>query len=748
MSVGKRKSITDNCGSAFGCRMSGVGFRTRDPNADTRHPNHRRLVALLLAGILSILNSSTVLAVGTEYSMRAADLELSVDGRWAGCRNGGYYPLRIQLTNKSVDCVVTLEYSGQIDPPIPTVRRTLGLAQNATANVTLSIPCAGAGTYGSLRVFKNGRLVKDLTRQNVLPDMEFGTIRPALLVISPSNVDVDAFETAVTSTFTATTSTPYGGYSGTTTEDHEVVDPSTLPDSWIDYSGLDIVALSLNVFGKLGNDERAAILKWVHCGGTLIVFDIGEPADESEVLTRRLELNKHASAGERWTPANLSRRQKINITTTDQWGNVIKGDTQVSVNGQVLNIDELDQSVASGIITQEQADEAREARSKATTETFTWSEDEQAFVTRQLMLGNVFAFQDDPFPGSPHDWGWFLKSVPRDQQTWTKRHGISARMGSREFLNFLIPSVRGIPVIAFLLLITLFTVCIGPLNYLWLWKKRHLYLLVVTIPAFALVTSLVLFAYSAIAHGFGTKSRARTVTFIDQKSNTAVSVNRLALFAGLAPRDGMRFSPDTAVYPIWPDKTGFDAGTVDWTEQQHLTSGWLRSRTRTQFLTMSHRDQRGRLTVKANGGETLNITNGLEWGLESLMVTDETGRMFYAEKIPAGASAELSLMKPLQKTSFMELVGRYPLKPPDVGRRSNDMFDWDFDPYYGYGRTVNASYHTNLAETRLKTWTSQKGPVALQPASYAAVLSENPGIEMGVEKTQPQASIHLLYGWY
>ncbi|MCA9075154.1 MAG: hypothetical protein KDA93_08980 [Planctomycetaceae bacterium] len=680
--------------------------------------------------------------------MRANDLELTVDSRWAGCRNGGYYPLRIRAANKSKDRVVTIEYYSEIEPPIPTVRRTISIAQNATARLTLPVPCVGAGTYGSLRVIETGRVIKDLTRQLSLPEMEYDKTRPALLVISPSSVDVAAFETAVTSSVVAAPSSPYGGYMGTTYENHEVIEPSMLPESWIDYSGLDIVALSLSELGKLSNDERAAILKWVHCGGTLVVYNVAKPADESDDLTRLLELNKHASVDEAWTPANLKRRQKINIVKTDQWGNVIQGDTQVSVNGYVLNIDELDQSVSSGIITQEQADEVREERSKAITETFTWSEDEQVFVSRRLMLGNVFAFQDDPFPGSPHDWGWFLKSIPKDQQTWTRRHGISGRMGSKEFLNFLIPSVRGIPVLAFLLLITLFTICIGPLNYLWLWKKKHLYLLVVTIPVFAFVTSLALFAYSAVAHGFGTKSRARTMTFIDQKSNTAVSVSRIALFAGLAPGGGLRFTPETAVFPIWPNKTGFDWGTVDWTEQQHLTSGWLRSRTRTQFLTMSHRDERGRLTVTPKGDDKLNVTNGLEWGLQSLIVMDESGQAFYGENIPAGASTELAVMTAEQKKLFVASANSFPMNPPKVGRRSGDMFEWDFDPYYGYGRSVTASYKTNMAETQWESLKNSRGNDGLQPSTYAAVVSESPGIEMGVEKTRPQASIHMLFGWY
>lgn len=104
--------------AACGCRVSGI------------------LLLILLTG----LQPTSAFAAGTEYTMRAADLELAVDSRWAGCRDGGYYPIRIQVTNKSLDRVITFEYHTDSVPAVPTVRRSLSLSQNATANVTLSIP--------------------------------------------------------------------------------------------------------------------------------------------------------------------------------------------------------------------------------------------------------------------------------------------------------------------------------------------------------------------------------------------------------------------------------------------------------------------------------------------------------------------------------------------------------------------------------------------------------------------------------
>ncbi|MGD9856098.1 MAG: hypothetical protein AB7U20_14230, partial [Planctomycetaceae bacterium] len=587
---------------------------SRGRMCQVRSPRGRMVAFMLMVAAVFGSCHASAFAAGKEYSKQADDLVLTVDSRWAGCGHGGYYPIRIRVTNRGVDSDLTFRFAGQGGEALPTVQRSLRIAQNSTAKLMLSVPCVGDGTYGVLNVYRDGRLIKALSETLSLPgNLGGGIARPALVVISPANVDADAFETAVTSIHEGIASSrSYGyGYFTSVSEDHQVVAPEMLPDAWIDYTGLDFVAISLKTLGSLPAGQRSAILKWVHCGGTLLVYEVGSPAAQSSELARLLELPQHAVVGREWEPAKTGDRAEINVVKTDEFGN----STMVMGGGL--------------------SEAAQDGDRTAESETFIWPDSADAFSRRELMLGCVYAFPDNPFLGTPHDWAWFLKSVDPHHRTWPERHGLAARHGSHEFLNFLIPSVKGVPVLAFLLLITLFAIVIGPLNYLWLWKKRRLYLLVITIPVIALGTSCALFAYSAAAHGVSTKSRARTLTLIDQKSNTAVSISRLALFSGLAPSRGLRFSPETAVYPIWPEHGGFESGTVDWTDRQTL-SGWLRSRTRTQFLTVSHRDERGRLRVSPPAEVRLHVENGFEWELDALIVSDSAGQVYYGTKIPAG----------------------------------------------------------------------------------------------------------------
>ncbi len=567
------------------------------------------MLGLLLVALMAPAHA---FAVGKEYVHTQDDLILSVDTNWAGCGYGGYYPVRIQVVNRGKARDLTFRFSGR-DQQVPTAFRHISVDQNATVRFTLLIPCVGSDTYGDLTVSSGGRLLKALSEPLTIPDAHSGgTFRDSLLVISPTGVDCQKFEDAVTARLQGTSApgTYYGGHSyyAGTSEDHAVVKPAMLPETWLGYSGLDIVAIPLEVLSGMEVETQTALLEWVHTGGTLLVYDVGEPANRSRSLASVLGIDASSGSGVSWEPAALNQRRGI------------------------ANLDEILAGASSGGYGM-----AVPATPVAPPPIeFSWEERPDTFMTHDLMLGRVVAFTGNPFPGTAHDWDWLLDSLPENDQSWIRRNGISARAGMDHFVNFLIPSVKGIPVVPFLLLITLFAIVIGPLNYMWLWKQRRLFLLVVTIPLIAVVTSLALLGYSAVAHGFGTKARVRSLTVLDQKTNTAVALSRFSLFSGLAPSDGLWFSPETAVYPIWPKNTSFESGTIDWTEGQHLGADWLPSRTRTQFLSVEHRDERGRLEVGTPANGILPVTNGLEWGFRALIVTTDDGERYFGEEIPAG----------------------------------------------------------------------------------------------------------------
>jgi len=661
-----------------------------------------RLVRPMVLLCVLALGAKRAEAIGDEYQVRGNDLIVLIDSRWAGNAHGGYYPIRIRLTNRADDRTLTFRFTPS--EQLPSVERTIRADQNATLQFTLSVPMVGQGSYGQLSILQDGREIKDLTRQISLPGVEYGGFeRTALLVVSSANVDCRAFEDAVDRSGSTMSAVTMGGSAMTRTSDHQVVSSESLPDRWIDYSGLDMVAISLDALAELDRERRDAVLGWTHTGGRLLVFDVGEPAAESERLAELLQIPVGA---DEWTAADPARRRVSRVVTQESHR-------------------------------QPKPDSA-------------WLAQSQTFSHRALLVGEVYAFPKDPFPGTARDWAWFLGTIKDRQHQWTQRHGISARLpqSHSEFISFLIPGVQGVPVYAFLALMTVFTIVIGPLNYLVLLRRRRLYLMLLTIPTIALVTTVSLFAYSAVAHGFSVQSRSRSLTVLDQRHKTSVTFNRLALYAGLAPSAGLTFSPETAVFPIHAPGSSFESRHLDWTETQSLTSGWLKSRTRTQFLTVTHRTARGRITIEPPENNRMNIANGLEWDLEAILVADATGQLYWGTDLAAGAGTRLTQASLADRNAFLELLIRHLPEPPEgAGSEDGAFFDLGASRTYSpYGRAAPVKFANGTLETSIKGLLTQKA--ALPAGTYAAVLRNNPDVEIGVESADEQAGYHLLIGYY
>ncbi len=319
-----------------------------------------------------------------------------------------------------------------------TVKRVVGVGEHATVRFTLSIPLA-AFRQGVFRVYdQRGELSSHVRVIGGAATFVVQTA-PAMLVVSSRPVDCTGYITAAGGPRNANR---FGDPRATDASAlAEVVPPESLPNSWIDFSGLDFVAISRDDLADLEPSVRSAVLKWVHCGGNLIVHHAGESSRDVETLDRLLELNKHAAVGPSWTKSGGHKTPS-------------------------------------------------------------------SFATRQLMLGLLCAFPGQ-LPDSPNAWSAFLSSVGEPRFSWVRRHGVAPDFGTEEFYNFMNPDIRGVPVYGFMVLITVFAVLIGPVNYFYLRRKRLLWLLLVTVPATALVTSVLLLGYSVAAHGFSIRSRIR-----------------------------------------------------------------------------------------------------------------------------------------------------------------------------------------------------------------------------------------------
>lgn len=748
----------------------------RNHTTSAASPSRVWLTCLVVFVGLASSASTLMAAAGHEVVNRDQDIVLQVDSRWPGNAYGGYFPLRIRLSNMGPPRDLMLVFKARdnrSDSALPEVRRFVRIEQQATINFTLSIPVVTKATEGGLRVFDvNGSELEGLASRHSLPDYGGHQPRTSLLVISSDNLDDKAlqpFEDAATTESAYLSgmvggSTPsyYSGahYSGQAAErDHVVVQPThNLPVNWIDYSGLDLVAVAWPDWNaKLSATEREAILKWTATGGVLILFGTGQPAAQSVELNRSLQLQNGAAAG--WTDCVPAAHRATNIVTADQFRTGMYPAGGISAVATT--------TAASPEVTR--AEEAAKLANK-------WKISTETFAHRNWTLGKIYAFPDNPFPGTAEDWTWWLSSLPTNLSQWPKKMGQSARGENVEFLNFLIPGVGSVPVFAFLTLITLFTVIIGPLNYYWLLKRRRLAVMVFTVPLIAAVTCLLLFAYSLVADGFSTRSRVHSFTWIDQQRKSAVSDGRICLYAPFAPSTGLTFSPECAVFSIWPTSSGFESGVLDWSgNDQRLTAGWFRSQTWTQFQTLEYRDERGRLDFTPPSdpsAATITVSNGLAWDLDYLAINTSNSTWYAGENVPAGATAELKLQAASAiNTHFAEVFKKkaweYP-KGVSPGSTSSPIYGSRSYRHFGMEQPLQTDFNNGLFRRNLpgstaietlpksdsvdwrdgrNTRYSQSHPATQQP-HYWAVSRTSPGLQTGIKSSVDHDSLHVLFGTF
>ena len=681
--------------------------------------------------VVSCLCSSSAFASGETFSLNGHDLQVDVDSRWVGCGQGGYCPIRVRVINRGPARRLTFRIVKSSYQPLVAVRQTVDVGQNATLGLTLSMPMVNASTAGEFRVADAGGDLENMRRSVSFPEInnwEMG--RPGLVVVSSVTVDLQPFEDGAT-TFrhtnggTSSSSAGAPAYGGSRNSNCVWLPKNTLPASWVDYSGLDLLAVPLDTLAQLPKETRAALTQWTRCGGTLLVTATGGSATANETLAKILVDDSASASAWTWSDPILDDRHTPQIVHQDSGGAITTSSpAPANVPGE-------------------------------------WSREAVPFRMANVGFGKLVAFTGEPFPGTTQDWFWLLKSTGGlHRWDWGKRHGLSSRVGNSDFLMFLIPGIGGVPVVMFLVLITIFSIVIGPLNYFVLARRKQLHLLLLTIPALAFVTSLLLFGYTVVAHGFSVKARCRSLTLVDQAAKSAVTFNRLSMYAGQAPSAGMQFSRDTAVYPIWPESEEFESGQLDWTNTQALTSGWLRSRTRTQFLTVGHRTERGRLEVTASGPDKLTVANGFEWGFAPLVVANDQGQLFVGKNVAAGDSIDLHPASEDELREVASALQQHSLELP-IGLTSSGVSGPFFGPsrrsYRSYpywaGGAVSWHQHESQMEQawlRLRMGSVTPGGMTLQssrePRTFYGLATQPPHIELGVPKATEINSMHLVMG--
>jgi hypothetical protein len=759
--------------------------------------------ALILALLLAASGRTTFAASGASITLpllapgqtNTTGLTLTVDTTWVD--SSGYRPVRIELKSTTgpvtADRVLTIrirpkQYYSANDSVIAT--QIIEIPAGTTkATATISVPAISAWGMFDLDAIEDGQPIEQLSiGTNNLAASFSGTFggapkgdtgSPVILLLngentslasslSSINLQLEGISVGGASPQLPTPSAPPGSIPTIA----PITGLSDLPTNWIDYSGLDVVFTSLSKLAVLKDSngaQYAAILDWVNSGGTLIVYGIDSDWSSLERLSSLAAFDSG------------SKRDSADGAAVDNW---IAPHRRLNTP-----LDAVQDSDGVPYTTRRIGSRNGSTNSNNTGAVDDSTEDEEddsvprrdaPFLTHGVGLGMVVAIRSDPsnrnFTANNFAWPWLLNSIGSNRWNWRERWGVSLYAQNDHFWDFLIPGVGLVPVVQFQVLITLFVIVIGPVNYYLFKRLGKLNLMVLTVPAGALAVTSALLIYALIADGFSVRARARSFTHIDQRTGQSECWSRLSYYAGLSPSGGLTFSRDTAVIPLlaYPGELQSEsARTLAWTRtnpsdansllEQRLTEGWLKSRTPTQFITARVRKTAARLDVKPIGsGSPPQVTNQLGTPIKWLFVVDEDGNCFTANAVATGALASLSPIESQNEAGagrFQRLLSENEPAPPlDSQTDGRSVFGLYRQPQVPYGQVGNANYNqlynsgsptaqgSGTLERELVNLVQQMIKDKLPSKTYVAVVESSPEVELGTPSAREESSFHVIRG--
>lgn len=529
-------------------------------------------------------------------------------------------------------------------------------------------------------------------------------------------------------------------------------EPGVLSTNWLDLTRYDIVGCEQRDIAKIAKqpDQLRALRTWIANGGSLWVNQVGDDFGGLAEINSLLALPPVGDnePTEDEPDANLSAEtwRFVNIEPNRESNENSEAPLTLSIPGSIAEGE--DRPVVP----------SRPDRPRVYSDGW--------FAERQVGFGRVVAFarsiQEVPNRFSERQKDTAVEMW--NDRNWVMRHGLATDSANVDFSNWLVPGVGIAPVVEFQVLITLFALAIGPLNYWLLWRAKRLHLLVVTVPAGALALTAALLVYGVISDGVRSKVRARSVTLLDQTAGEATTHTRLSYYASFAPAEGLRFTDQTAVYPISPGyyeryaySSRFAKLEMDWMNgQQHLSRGWLRSRTPTQYFTQATRETDIGVEF-AQSGDELSATNNLGQAIELLLVCGQNGKWYFAEEVSEGEKTDMPTVEKIElvqrfRTWMTENAPKFPTAVEAnmsvsnrytrrQNRREYMQLNGDFD-YSGVGMD------DNLMNEQIQTWLGSLGgePLDLAPGSYIAICTRAPIAELGIAGVLEKGSMHLIAG--
>jgi hypothetical protein len=739
-------------------------------------------------GMPTLAPSITKLAAPTTPATgNKTGLVLTLDTTWV--EGNGYRPVRITVTPTTPTTAdrslrVSFRPGGYRNASVAVTRDIELPAGFVSVTTKLSVPQLGPWYSIAFDVFENGEHLRELSiPQNFMgmggTQYSADAASPAILILNSSAstfailnalgksgqpvMQIGPSNTVSTSSYYVPGNPPRQIVADTNAT---IASMGDLPDRWIDYSMLDVIVASRQDMQTLVDrhpPQWRAIRRWIAAGGNLVVYGVGElkqprsvqwnPANDKpwqhlDDLNQWIRFpSTDESAGfaptepatRGWRPADFS---DVSQTNFGNYNSAVYGTGTTPTSGT--------RYLVPNVEGQEQG--------------------HFPFALRALGQGVVVAIPDadptNPNANTPNNlqfpWDLVFGNLGLAHWNWVTRNGVGFSQENDHYWNFLIPDVGAAPVTSFQVLITLFVLAIGPINFYVLRRWNKLNLLLVTVPVCAGVITLGLLFYAIFADGFGVRTRTRSFTEIDQRTGEAVCLGRMTYYAGLTPSAGLAFSGDTTVYPLSESAIGdqYASGItrrLAWVSDeelppdQHLESGWLQSRIQAQLLTVRARKTPARLKINTDGDRVKSVINQLGVPVSRLLVCDSAGGCHIARDIAPDSTAPLEQFSPDSMSPELEELQEQKVLEPPQGVQLGGS-----DAIFGIRRRAYRRYNTggativtdgmSMLERSLDRAIEafEGGPMPRR--SYIAIVPVSPEFQLGLDGATTEDSFHVIEG--
>jgi len=231
--------------------------------------------------------------------------------------------------------------------------------------------------------------------------------------------------------------------------------------------------------------------------------------------------------------------------------------------------------------------------------------------------------------------------------------GLNESTTRMQYVEGLLGGFGDLPLRGLVLLLVVFALLMGPVNFMWVKKTRRPTLLLLTVPGISLVTSVLLIVFGILWQGLDVKVVTHSYTVLDQIDHIATTAEVRRIFAGASPGEGLRPESGTGIFTqsrAWR-RMGNTGGifTQDLDDGRLLGGEFLPVRKPATQLILSDHTSRLRLDVTSDGDRT-DVANALGAPIERLLLRDVEGRYHHlVGQLDAGSSRELTHGASLQQ---------------------------------------------------------------------------------------------------